>query len=62
MSLVMENLEFSQQLNDMDTNTTDLSFEARKRRRSSRGRRPEQKYHGVWIGGGDGRVAWRQSQ
>ena len=35
----MENVEFSQQLNDMDTNTSDLSFEARKRRRSSRGRR-----------------------
>ncbi len=34
----MENVEFSQQLNDMDTNTSDLSFEARKRR-SSRGRR-----------------------
>ena len=35
----MENVEFSQQLNDMDTNTSDLSFEARKRRSSSRRRR-----------------------
>ena len=34
----MENVEFSQQLNDMDTNTSDLSFEARKRRSSRRRR------------------------